>query len=89
LTNAQKVAAVEAAKEMLRILPESEMNDFDGITTGNKSWFQHTTASSKLFARSVTDVIPRTRQAVGAQKTTITVFFTAKKLILAACQPLM
>jgi hypothetical protein len=63
-------------------LLESETNDFNGIATGDKSWFQHTTESSKMFARSAADVISRTRQAVGAAKTMITVFFTAKKLIM-------
>jgi hypothetical protein len=52
---------------MSRILQESETNDFDGISTGDKSWFQHTTYS-KMFAYSAADVIPRTQQAVGAKK---------------------
>jgi hypothetical protein len=51
---------------MLRILQESKTNDFDGIGTGDDSWFQHATASSKMFSRSAADVIPRTWQAVGA-----------------------
>jgi histone-lysine N-methyltransferase SETMAR len=67
---------------MLRILQESETNDFDGITTGDESWFQHTTVSSKMFARSAAYVIPKTRQAVGANRTGITVSFTAKKFIV-------
>jgi hypothetical protein len=82
LSDPQKVARVEAAKERLKILHESETNDFDGITKGDESWFQHTTASSKMFARSAADVIPRTRQAVGTKKTVITVFFPAHKLIM-------
>jgi hypothetical protein len=52
---------------MLRILQESETNDFDGIATGDESWFQHTTAFSKMLARSGEDIIPRTGQAVGAE----------------------
>jgi hypothetical protein len=68
LCNTQKIACVEAAKEMLSILQESETNDSGGIATGNESWFQHARASSKMFARSAADVIPRTRQAVGAKK---------------------
>jgi hypothetical protein len=54
---------------------------FDVIAIGNESWFQHTTASSKMFACSAADVIPRTRQAVSVKETMITVFFIAKKLI--------
>jgi hypothetical protein len=81
LSDAQKVAHVGAAKEILRILQESETSDFDGIATGDESWLRYTTASLKMFARSAEDVIPRTRQAVGA-KTMMTVFFTAKKFIV-------
>jgi hypothetical protein len=68
LSDAQKVARVEGAKEMLKIVQESETNDFDGISTGEKLWLQHTTASPKMFARSAAYIIPRTRQAVGAKK---------------------
>jgi hypothetical protein len=67
---------------MLTILRESETNDFDGVTTGHESWFQHRTASSKMFAGSAADLIPRARQAVGAKKAMIMVFSTAKKLIV-------
>jgi hypothetical protein len=82
LSDAQKGARVETAKEMLKIVQESETNDFDGIATGDELWFQHRTASSKMFAPSAADVFPRTRQAVGTKTTMITVFFTAKKLIV-------
>jgi hypothetical protein len=68
LSDAQKGAHVETAREMLRIFQESETNEFAGIATGNKPWSQQTTASSKMFARSSADVIPRARQAVGARK---------------------
>jgi hypothetical protein len=81
LSDVQKVARVEVAKEMLRILQESETNDFDGISIGEESWFQHTTASSKTFASLAPNAIPRTRQAVGTKKPMIKAFFTAKKLI--------
>jgi hypothetical protein len=82
LSNPQKVARVEAAKEMLRILQKLETNDFDGLATGEESWFQHTTASSKMFAGSAADIMPRTQKEVGAKQTMIMVFFTAKKLIV-------
>jgi hypothetical protein len=67
LSDAQGVACGEAAKIMLRILQESETNDFDSIATSDESWFQHTTASLKMFAGSAADVFPRTPQAVGAK----------------------
>jgi hypothetical protein len=68
LAYAQKVACVEAAKEMLRVLQESEMNDFDSIATGDEFWFQCTMEFSKMFARSAGDIVPRTQHAVGARK---------------------
>jgi hypothetical protein len=37
LSDAQKVALVEAAKETLKVLHESETNDFDGIAAGEES----------------------------------------------------
>jgi histone-lysine N-methyltransferase SETMAR len=82
LSPAQKVARVEASTEMLRILHEAEENDFDGIATGDESWFRYHYPSSKMFARSPRDVIPRTRQGIGVKKTMITVFFTGRKLIV-------
>jgi hypothetical protein len=39
LGEAQKAARVKASKEMLRILQDSEANKFDGIVTGDESWF--------------------------------------------------
>jgi hypothetical protein len=37
LGDAQKVARVDSATEMLRVLHEPETNDFDGIATGDES----------------------------------------------------
>jgi hypothetical protein len=87
LTSAQKVARVNASIEMLRILQESAANDFDGVTTGDESWFQYIYPSSEMFVRSLTDVIPRTRQAIGAKKIMIKLFFTARKLIVLDVMP--
>jgi hypothetical protein len=63
------------------------MNDFDSIATGDESWFQHTTESSKMFARSAADVIPRTRQVLSVKKAMITVLLTAKKHIVSEIVP--
>jgi hypothetical protein len=82
LTSAQKVARVDASIEMLRTLSESDTNDFDGVTTGDESWFQYIYPSSEIFALSPADVIPRTRQVIGAKRIMITLFFTVRKLIL-------
>jgi hypothetical protein len=79
---AQKVARVEASTEMAQIRHESEESHFEGITTGGESWFQYSYASSKMSARSLTDVIPRMSQAIRTKKTMGTTFFTGRKTIV-------
>jgi hypothetical protein len=64
----QKVARVEASKAILRVLQDAESNDFEGIATDDESWFWYCYTSSIMFARAPTEVIPRTRQTIGAKK---------------------
>jgi hypothetical protein len=54
------------------------------MTTGDESSFQYSYRypSSKLFAQSPIDVIPRTRQAIETKQTMIMIFFTGRKLIV-------
>jgi hypothetical protein len=75
LSPAQSIARGEASTEMLQILHESEENYFQGIATGDESWFQCSDScpSSKMFARSPEGVIPKTGQAVGTKKTMTTI----------------
>jgi hypothetical protein len=67
LSPAQEVARVEASKTILRVLQNAESNNFEGIATGNESWFRHYYPSSTMFARAPSEVIPRTRQTIGAK----------------------
>jgi hypothetical protein len=82
ISPAQKVAHVEASKTTLRVLQAAESNDFEGITTGDESWFRYCYPSLTMFARAPFEVIPRTRQTIIAKKPMITIFFTACQLIL-------
>jgi hypothetical protein len=82
LSSPQKAARVEVSEAMMRILQESEANHFHGIATGDEFWFQSLSSFWEIFARSRSDVIPRTRQAIGTEKTMITGFFMARKLIV-------
>jgi hypothetical protein len=66
----------------LRVLQDAESNDFEGIATGDESWFRYCYPSLTKFAQPPFDVIPRTRQTIGAKKIMITIFFTARELIL-------
>lgn len=83
----QKVARVEASIAMLRILQESERNDFDGVATGDESWFCYIYQSSEMFARSPLDVVPRTRQTIAAKKILMTLFLTGRRLIVLDVMP--
>jgi histone-lysine N-methyltransferase SETMAR len=82
LSPAQKVPRVEASKSMLRVLQDAESNNLKGIATSDDSWFRYCYPSSTMFARAPSEVIPRTRQTIGAKRTMITIFFTAHQLIL-------
>jgi hypothetical protein len=49
LSEAQKAARIEASKEMLRILQDSEENKFDGIVTGDESLFRYYIRAQKCL----------------------------------------
>jgi hypothetical protein len=68
LSPAQKVARVEASKTILRVLSDTESNDFEGIATSDESWSRYCYSSSTMFARALSEVIPRMRQTIGAEK---------------------
>jgi hypothetical protein len=52
LRRTQKVARVEASKEMFRILQESEVNNFEEIVMNDVYWFQRCYLSSKMSTQS-------------------------------------
>jgi hypothetical protein len=68
LNPAQNVARIEVSKTILRVLQDAESNDFEGIATGDESWFRYCYPSSTIFARAPSEVIARTRQTIGAKK---------------------
>jgi hypothetical protein len=49
-----------ASNELLQILNNLEADPFNGIITGDESWFHCLYESSAMFAKSPGDVIPRT-----------------------------
>jgi histone-lysine N-methyltransferase SETMAR len=83
LSDPRKLKKVETSAELLQILNDLQADFFDGITTGDESWFQYLYESSAMFAKSPGDVVPRTRKGIGVKKTTITIFFTNRKLFIA------
>lgn len=64
-----------------------KVNHFDWIATGNEFRFQYLYFSSKIFARSRSDVVPRTGQGLGTKESMITLFFTERKLIVLSVLP--
>jgi hypothetical protein len=52
LSPAQKVACFEASKTILRVLQDAESDDFEGIATGDESWFRYCYPSSRLIISS-------------------------------------
>jgi hypothetical protein len=82
LSEAQKAARVKASREVLRILQDSEQNNFGGIVTGDESWFRYLYPYSKMFARSPAEVLPRIRQGIDTKEIMVTIFLTARKRIV-------
>jgi histone-lysine N-methyltransferase SETMAR len=87
LSGIQKAKKVEASTELLQILNDLEADSFDGIATGDESWFQYLYESSALFAKSPGDVTPRTSQEIDVKKPMFTIFFTNTKLLIAEYLP--
>jgi hypothetical protein len=57
-------------------------HNFDGITTGDESWFLYTTYGDSMFATSAREVVPRTKQQIPAKKTIVKIFFTSIQLFV-------
>jgi acyl-CoA hydrolase len=87
LSDPQKLTRVEASDELLQILKDLEADSFDGIATGDKSWFLYLYESSAMFAKSPGDVIPRTRKEINMKKTMFTIFVTNRRLVIAEDLP--
>jgi hypothetical protein len=49
-------------------LQDAESNDFEGIATGDESWFRYCYPSSTMFVRAPSEVIPRKRPTIGMKK---------------------
>jgi histone-lysine N-methyltransferase SETMAR len=81
------VKRVEASTELVQILNDLEADSFDGITTGEESWFQYLYESSAMFVKSPREVISRTRKEMGVKRTLFTIFFTNRNVLIAEYVP--
>jgi len=82
LTPSQKAERVDAANRMLEVLELKRSDFFEGITTGDESWFRYSYCSDHMYAESAEAVVPRVRLSVATKKVMLTVFFTASRLIV-------
>jgi transposase len=80
LDEAQKNHRARAAIEMLTLLREREEVEFDGLVTGDESWFIVHYEPRAMFAPAREKVPPYVRTQLGVQKVMITVFFTTRML---------
>jgi hypothetical protein len=64
---------------MLQLYAE---HNFEGIKTGDESWFLYTTYGDSMLATSAREVVPRTKQNISAKKTMATNFFTLTRLLV-------
>jgi hypothetical protein len=65
--------------DMLQLYAE---HNFEGITTGNESWFLGTTYRDSMFATSTKEVVSRTKQNISAKKTMVPSFFASTRLLV-------
>jgi hypothetical protein len=62
-------------------------NAFDGIATGDESWFRYVYISNSMFAPSRDLAATRTKDTDRTKKTLLTVFFTSRRLIVLEALP--
>jgi hypothetical protein len=70
--------------DMLQLYTE---HNFEGITTGDESWFLYTAYGVSMFATSAREVVPRTKQNISAKKTMVTIFFVSTLLLVLSFIP--
>jgi hypothetical protein len=76
------VKRAEGSTELIHILNELEVDSFDGLTTGDESWFQSLSESSAIFAKSLHDITPRTRRGIAVKKTMFTILLIHRKSLM-------
>jgi hypothetical protein len=85
--DAQKNHRRASAIELLELLPSREVYDFDGIATGDGSWFHCHYESREKFAASRENVTPFVRTQPAVQKVLTIVFFLSTTLIVSEALP--
>jgi histone-lysine N-methyltransferase SETMAR len=87
LCDDQKKLRVDASWALLSLLGMYAEHHFEGIATGDESWFQYSSYSDWIFAGSRESVVPRIRRDISRQKTMLTIFFTSTRLLVLEALP--
>jgi hypothetical protein len=87
LSDDQKANRVRDSRALLAILQCLQDNSFEGISTGDESWFLYEYQSDSMFAASREAVPPRYEHKIQAKKKMITVFFTPTRLVILDALP--
>jgi hypothetical protein len=72
----------DQSEMLLDMLQWHAEHNFEGITTGDESWFLYTTYGHSMSATSARQVVPRTKQNIAAKKNMVTIFFTSTQLLV-------
>jgi hypothetical protein len=75
------------SRALLAILLRLQDNSFEGISTGDQSWFLYEHESESLFAVSREIVSPRCEHEIQAKKIMISVFLTPTRLLVLGALP--
>jgi len=81
LTRAQKHERVSCSREILDVLEQDEVFEFQHIATGDESWFFHRYQHTHCYAKSREEVPTRVSTTIGMKKSMVTIFFTGKALV--------
>jgi hypothetical protein len=73
--------------ELLKVFPEREPFEFNGIRTRDESCFQYHYQSQEMFAPSQEQVAPCVRTKLGIHKVMIILFFTFTMLVVHEALP--
>jgi hypothetical protein len=82
-TNHRRASAIE----LLELLRGRKAYNFNGIATGDESWFHYHYEQGEMFAASREKRTPFVRTQLEVQKVMITVFFTSTTLIVSEALP--
>jgi hypothetical protein len=83
---AREKSRIEFSRDLLQILEDHRELQFDGITTGDESWFRYLIQFDSMFVSFRDAVTPRIRPDIST-KTMLTIFFTSRKLVILDALP--